>query len=170
LIGDRAYVLWAGQTCTRESHYSYPSLWFERVNGDSRINWKDAQDKLQFAEYRLKHGIDEDSANSFCCVNLAELQKWWEPHISPNPRILARGYPVPEETTSGIFLNSQIWQYRGDKQRATFPLSKVPEELEKKVIDLESANSTAKKRFGKHGSIVVYSPNVVDYVVEQIKG
>jgi hypothetical protein len=169
LSGDTAYVIWAGQTCTRESNYSYPSLWFEKINGDSGIHWKNAKDKLEFAEYRLKRGIDEDSTNSFCCVNLSELQKWYENLTTPNPRILARGYPIPEGTTSGRFLNSPIWQYRDDRQRAKFPLSRIQRELEVKTIDLESADSRNKKRFGNQGSIVLYSPDVVDYVVEKIK-
>lgn len=168
LIGDTAYVLWSGQTLTREGHYSYPSLWFERVNGDTKINWKDSQDKLQFTEYKLKHGIDKNSANSFCCVNLSELEKWWANPINPDPTILARGYPIPEETTSGRILNSHIWNNISDKQKSIFPLERIPKQIEVKIINLKSADS-GKKRFGEK-SIVVYSPDVINYVIEQIKG
>jgi hypothetical protein len=165
------YLLWRGRTSERSNDSGYDSLFFEKQ--PINTNLKEA---INYLTYSMRLNVEKDEANSFAVVSERNFRLWYQSYTGDSKSMLARGYPKPEQITSdkrGTYWISDIW--KTDRQDSTYPIADLPSELKNSVVDL-SKNSKLQTKLSnlywvnKAGIQMSYHPNVVDYIISEIKG
>lgn len=142
-LEDRRILLWLGRTSERAGDGSFHSLWYQDVS-----NSLDRKTAFDNATRCMRIGIDSKTRNGFAVAYERELR----PSFTVDE---------PQDNYCLVELNKfpEGWMH-GSRQRSNIPIRKVPQEFEFGRIH------PSKKSTGV--PLILYSPDVVDYLVKNI--